>query len=144
MKEFDFADQLDAKPLTEALVLRHAYPDSSVAGGVITNVPHLVVQHSPTGFEFGYGGSGPADLALNVCQWYLKHTGYEGEKTECYDGECFSLAYALHQDLKNAFIALVPHPGVEIPFSMLDAWFKEHITEDLKRTYATIDREVEE
>lgn len=25
-----------------------------------------VVRHSPTGFEWGYGGSGPADLALSI------------------------------------------------------------------------------
>jgi len=25
-----------------------------------------VVRHSPTGFEYGYGGSGPADLALSM------------------------------------------------------------------------------
>lgn len=28
-------------------------------------LPHLV-HHSPTGFEFGYGGSGPADLARSI------------------------------------------------------------------------------
>lgn len=27
---------------------------------------HRIVYHSPTGFEFGYAGSGPADLALNI------------------------------------------------------------------------------
>ncbi len=26
-----------------------------------------IVHHSPTGFEWGYGGSGPADLALALC-----------------------------------------------------------------------------
>ncbi|MGH2331772.1 DUF6166 domain-containing protein [Thermoanaerobacter mathranii] len=25
-----------------------------------------IVKHSPTGFEWGYGGSGPADLALSI------------------------------------------------------------------------------
>jgi len=29
-------------------------------------LPH-VVRHSPTGFQFGYAGSGPADLALSIC-----------------------------------------------------------------------------
>ncbi len=54
---------------------------------VSTNVPHLGVHHSPSGFEFGYGGSGPADLALNVCQFYLNSIGYQGEKTNC----CFAI-----------------------------------------------------
>jgi len=25
-----------------------------------------IVEHSPTGFQWGYGGSGPADLALSI------------------------------------------------------------------------------
>ena len=34
--------------------------------GLRINVPHRMVLHSPTGMEWGYGGSGPADLALNI------------------------------------------------------------------------------
>ena len=30
--------------------------------------PHLAIRnHSPTGFDWGYGGSGPAQLALALC-----------------------------------------------------------------------------
>jgi len=36
---------------------------------IVQGVQHVIVRHSPTGFEWGYGGSGPADLALNIlCQ----------------------------------------------------------------------------
>lgn len=35
--------------------------------GIRTNVPRSIYRHSPTGYNFGYGGSGPADLALNIC-----------------------------------------------------------------------------
>ena len=35
-------------------------------GKIRTNVQRTVYKASPTGFEFGYGGSGPADLALNL------------------------------------------------------------------------------
>lgn len=34
--------------------------------GIETNVQRSEYRHSPTGFNFGYGGSGPADLALNI------------------------------------------------------------------------------
>ena len=34
-------------------------------------VPH-VVHHSPTGMEFGYAGSGPADLALSLLTFHLE------------------------------------------------------------------------
>lgn len=36
------------------------------AGGAMADIRQQFVVHSPTGFEWGYGGSGPADLALNI------------------------------------------------------------------------------
>jgi hypothetical protein len=35
-------------------------------GRACVNIPHSIIYHSPCGFEWGYGGSGPADLALNI------------------------------------------------------------------------------
>lgn len=32
----------------------------------LVDIPQKFVSHSPSGFEYGYGGSGPADLALNI------------------------------------------------------------------------------
>ena len=128
--------------LDEALVLarrpRIVSPDSPhEVGQCLTNVPHLVVHHSPNGFEFGYAGSGPADLALNVCQHYLNSIGYHGEKTDCFDGTCWSLAWILHQDFKRDFIASVPRTGATISFETMKAWFDAHITDDVKRLYDT-------
>jgi hypothetical protein len=51
--------------------------------------------HSPTGFEFGYGGSGPAQLALAIL-------------ADCCGDE---LALAFHQAFKSAVIARIPGPG---------------------------------
>lgn len=56
-----------------------------------------IVNHSPDGFNWGYGGSGPAQLALAVM---LELTGnYEG-----------------YQDLKWALIAKIPRGDFEIEF----------------------------
>ena len=45
-------------------------------GGDVTirePLPHIL-RHSPTGFEFGYGGSGPADLAFSILvHWFLSY-----------------------------------------------------------------------
>lgn len=49
--------------------------------------------HSPTGFEWGYGGSGPAQLALALI---ADATG---------DGE---LALAVYQDFKTEIVAELP------------------------------------
>ena len=126
--------------LREALVLQRDGDDDH--GVCRTNVPHLVVHHSPDGFEWGYGGSGPADLALNICQYYLNSIGYQGMKTDCFDGFCWSLAWVLHQQFKWDFISSAPHEGVTIQMSEIKAWFDVHITEDMKRMYSDIDEPV--
>lgn len=53
-----------------------------------------VVNHSPTGFCWGYGGSGPAQLALAIL---LDH--FNGDKER---------ALALYQDFKFKVIARLP------------------------------------
>ena len=139
-KREDFADEeiREGIHLSDALVLQRIGDDDHSI--VRTNVPHLVVHHSPNGFEFGYAGSGPADLALNVCQAYLNSIGYNGEKSECFDGNCWSLAWVLHQEFKRAFIADAPRKGIVIPMVEIKRWFDEHITDDMKRTYSTMNR----
>ena len=135
-KREDFSDgeTTDHISLNQALVLQRDGDDDHAI--VRTNVPHLVVHHSPSGFEFGYAGSGPADLALNICQWYLNSIEYKGMKLECYDGNCWSLAFVIHQDFKRAFIANAPHRGIVIPMVEIKRWFKEHITDEMKQMYA--------
>lgn len=49
-----------------------------------------VANHSPDGFEWGYGGSGPAQLALAICLELL-----EGNAAR---------ALAVHQDVKWRFV----------------------------------------
>jgi len=64
--------------------------------GNVTNLKHRIVLHSPTGFGWGYGGSGPADLALNMLYDYLIRTKCEGARC---------MALDLHQSFKWDFIA---------------------------------------
>ena len=54
--------------------------------------------HSPTGFECGYGGSGPAQLALAII-------------ARLFDND--DLAIALHQDFKRRYVASFPRNGFE-------------------------------
>lgn len=68
--------------------------------GIVTNVQHVWKSHSPTGFEWGYGGSGPADLALNI----LLKFGLSRDE-----------AYRLHQDFKWKFVGALPREGGRIP-----------------------------
>ena len=93
-------------PLTEKLVCRRTDFDTAQ-----TNVPRLVTVHSPTGFEFGYSGSGPADMALNLVEFVLRREGYEGWKRREGDGEMFDASWWMHQKVKEDIIARIPHEG---------------------------------
>ena len=66
------------------------------SNGNVTFLKQRIVLHSPTGFGWGYGGSGPADLALNMLYDYLLRTKSKGARC---------LALDLHQSFKWGFIA---------------------------------------
>ena len=122
-----FEDFTLDNPITDGLILRRDGEQGSL-GHVQTNIPHLVVSHSPSGFEFGYGGSGPADLALNAVEILLTRKGYKGQRVECFDGTtCWDKAYDLHQEFKRDFIANAPREGCVIPYEDLMAWVDEKI-----------------
>ena len=60
-----------------------------------------VVYHSPTGLEWGYGGSGPADAALSILADYFM------ERTRKPDEIGATRAWRLHQPFKWAVVALL-------------------------------------
>ena len=65
------------------------------SNGYITFLKQKLVWHSD-GFQWGYGGAGPADLALNMLYDYLLRTHRKGAK---------AIAEDLHQSFKWDFIA---------------------------------------
>jgi len=124
----DFHDLfIPNSPITEDVILRR-YPDR-----VETNVHHLVTHHSPTGYEWGYEGSGSADLALNILEAILRAMRHDGPLTECYKGSCFRLAWQLHQDFKHEFIDKVPHEGGVIHYPAIVAWITDHAPDVLHK-----------
>jgi len=82
---------------------RHRYDGSS-----IVNIEQRIKYHSPTGFEWGFGGSGPADLALNILSYFVP----------------VDEAFRLHQEFKWEFIASVPFDGGTIKNEAIRAWIK--------------------
>lgn len=80
-----------------------------VDGRPTTNVPRQVVYHSPSGFEWGYGGSGPADLALNILLLFTDE----------------ATARQLYQDFKWEFVARVPREGGVIERERVVRFIKE-------------------
>ncbi|HVM96244.1 MAG TPA: DUF6166 domain-containing protein, partial [Candidatus Acidoferrales bacterium] len=76
-------------------------------GTVHVNIkaPRLVY-HSPTGYEYGYGGSGPSDLALNVLEeFYVARFPTAERSARLYKGMCTEFTMMHHNDFKFAVIA---------------------------------------
>jgi hypothetical protein len=75
----DYWDEYLPLPIQDhGLVMRRDPSGEGPRGTVKTNVPHRVERSSPDGFEFGYGGSGPLDLALNAVEHLIQTLAEEG------------------------------------------------------------------
>src|SRR5689334_6824370 len=66
--------------------------------------------HSPSGFHWGYPGSGPAQTALAILA----------------DAVGDRLAVPLHQEFKRAFIARASEEGFELSAEEVLRWVSEH------------------
>jgi hypothetical protein len=87
----------------------------------------ILHHHSPTGPNWGYAGSGPADAALSILAHCLP-VGCDGERpVELWKGECSCLAWILHQSFKRRFVARVPEAGGVILGEAVDAWLDEQL-----------------
>lgn len=80
------------------------------------NFAQALVKHSPTGMGWGYGGSGPADFAINAL---LRVTGDRELATDpCY-----------YQAFKAEFVAALPHEGGTIRGRDVAAWLEQRRAE---------------
>lgn len=117
-------------PVCAARARAAAGPERATQSGVVVTVdggplPHAVY-HSPTGMEWGYGGSGPADLALSILadylgersdvRAYLKHGGLAGEPP---------LSLRLHQAFKWDFVARWPREGWRLTGAEIAQWLRQ-------------------
>lgn len=101
-----------------------------------TNVKWVVISHSPDGFEIGYAGSGPADLALNVMAELFPVLAVPDDvqlRTKCYDGQVSNTAWRLHQAFKFKFLVNVDRNEGQIEWSAIDEWLRiDSIQEKIK------------
>jgi len=93
---------------------RRLNPDKVTTSNVVVNVngeplKHKVY-HSPDGFNWGYGGSGPADLARSILWDYL------GEEP----------ARVLYQNFKDTFVATWRDEW-QITSQEIQDWIKEKV-----------------
>lgn len=116
---------LDEYPLDEGVICIRE------GGRVKTNVPHLVERHSPDGYEWGYGGSGPGELALNICEYYvriLRENGYSiGSPVSFRQGVAHEMTLQIYQDFKWKFIGSMDQAGGKIPANEIMSWIKDRL-----------------
>jgi hypothetical protein len=70
--------------------------------------------HSPDGFEWGYGGSGPAQLALAILAYTIQNN---------------DLAVQLHQDFKRDFVAKLDRDRWYITLAHVREWSAHQLKE---------------
>lgn len=97
-------------------------------GRLACNVPHVVVWHSPSGFDCGYGGSGPAELALNVLHQLVppvvgqEFSGMGGVGVDC-------RAEDMHHQFMWDFIDKMPKDGGRVPIEDINQWIAGKLIE---------------
>ncbi len=121
MPEVTTGDALPFDPETKDIVCERTGPRP---GEIRANIAQVHVHHSPTGFAWGYGGSGPADLALNIAALFLPlEPGEVG--VELRDGtEVSADAWEVYQALKRELVATLPGEGGTIPGDAVRAWLR--------------------
>jgi uncharacterized protein DUF6166 len=83
-----------------------------VDGRVLDPAVSLKVRnHSPDGFAWGYGGSGPAQLALAIL---------------LAAGAAQNVAEAHYQDFKDAFVSRWPKEGFSVEMDVL-GWLDQNV-----------------
>lgn len=81
-----------------------------------------VVLYNPCGFDWGYGGGGPADTALSIlCDFFG-----ETPSTSALKYGAFKAA-RLYQFLKRDFIATAPRLGFEITSDQIGDFLTTHV-----------------
>lgn len=73
------------------------------------------VNHSPDGFNWGYGGSGPAQLALAICM-------------KLYGNDCYKWIDVDYQQFKFDFISTLPKSDFDVELEVPDIKIHHLIT----------------
>jgi hypothetical protein len=90
-------------------------------------LPH-VVHHSPTGFEWGYQGSGPADLALSILAYTLGETTTLSTWIRAGGDPLVTPfeSWRLHQPFNREVVAKLDRDGWTLPVEIVVAWLVAH------------------
>jgi len=107
-KTIEFSYTLTRGPAGVPLVLVKT-PDEPKPYPLDPGPSQTLYNHSPDGFEWGYAGSGPSQLALAILADYLGHRDILP-----------ALALNHYQEFKRRFIATAPKEGAVITSNEID------------------------
>lgn len=94
----------------------------------LTNVRRICVSGSPSGHEWGYGGSGPKDLALDILNQPWVRNLYTRERLiEMWAGKSHPTALELHQDFKRDVIANMGKEGGTLTREFVLDWVQKRM-----------------
>lgn len=102
-KHFPYVPYSDARGRETSARVDLVAPD-----GRSQSLPCPITRHSPTGLEWGYGGSGPADCAANILALFVS----------------LPEAWRLHQKFKT-WVAGIPQEGGEMSIRSVRLWIEE-------------------
>jgi hypothetical protein len=87
-----------------------------------------LVNHSPEGFEWGYAGSGPSQLALAILAHHFHSAGDEHELAD-------AKALALYHDFKLKLVAKLPKEGWRLSTHVVADTVNMLVKEEAERTF---------
>ncbi|MFP4409939.1 DUF6166 domain-containing protein [Coleofasciculus sp.] len=96
---------------------------SNLGPSALSNVPRTCISGSPDGHEWGYGGSGPNDFALDILNQFLPTNGEDAIKM--YRGYSSRAAAGLKRAFCAEFIAIMPREGGQISNQDIVDWIEQ-------------------
>jgi len=109
-------------PFEGTVILTRSLAVGHFGASVLTNVPRTCISGSPTGHEYGYGGSGPSDLALDILNQFFPPKGKD--RVKCFVGDCSAIAWEWRRPFGNRFIfGLEQQSDHAIPLGDILNWF---------------------
>ena len=84
----------------------------------------VVSYHSPSGIEWGYAGSGPADLALSILADYFDEPVVQVQSALRSQWSPRSKAATLHQRFKEDFLARERRDEWQIRGDVIEVWLQ--------------------
>jgi len=122
VKDSEHMSFLDV-PMSEGIILMRR------ENGVSTNVPWVVIEGSPDGYEWGYNGSGPNDLSLNIIENILRGMQYRGQRSKAHKGTAYSLSHFLRVSFTREFVGKMPEEGGFIDYKTAKRWVLNRLFE---------------